>query len=239
MRRITRRTSTYRGGRSRFRPFQATRFDGPTIMSNAFLVSHFVLWVLVLAQMVVMLVIVRQVGLLYLRNGASRARSMAVGPEIGEVIEAITLHDIDDAEKQVTIGPAMDSDLLLLFVSPACAACETLLPAIRPLVRETRGEVFWILLATSRSREESAAYRHNHALGFVFFAHDVQAASHFEVGGSPYALLIRSDGSLVAKGLVNHVDQLESVLSVRQRPDAPQRADAPEHKFSIPQRLEV
>jgi methylamine dehydrogenase accessory protein MauD len=208
-------------------------------MSIALLISHLVLWVLVLAQMVVLLVIVRQVGLLYLRNGASRARSMAVGPEIGEVIDPITLRDIDDAEKLMTIGPTMDSDVLLLFVSPSCAACDTLIPALRPLVRETRGEVVWILLATSSSPEDCALYRRNHALGFIFFAHDGLAAAHFEVGGSPYALLIRSDGVLIAKGLVNHVDQLESVLSVRQRPNALQVPLALEPQSPIPQNLEV
>jgi methylamine dehydrogenase accessory protein MauD len=202
-------------------------------MTNALLLSHFVLWVLVVVQTVVMLVIVRQVGLLYLRSGASRARLTAVGPELGEVIEPITLHDIDDAEKQMTVGPAMDSDVLLVFVSPDCAACETLLPALRPLVGETRAEVLWVLLATSGTRERCVDYRERNRLGFVFFAYDAEASPHFKVGGSPYALLIRSDGTLVSKGIVNHIDQLESVLSARER------RGVREAELSIPHKLEA
>jgi methylamine dehydrogenase accessory protein MauD len=168
-------------------------------MTNALLISHFALWVFVLGQMVVMLVILRQVGLLYLRSGANRARSMTVGPELGEVIDSFTIQDIDNPGRAVTIGAGMDSDLLLLFISPDCAACDSLLPAIRPLVRETRGEVLWVLLATSHTRDQCAAYRRTNSLEFVFFAHDEQAKSHFQVGGSPYALLIRSDGSLMQR----------------------------------------
>jgi Methylamine utilisation protein MauE len=83
---------------------------------------------------------------------------------------------------------------LAVFVSESCAVCAGLEPAIELLAREP-------MLAVE-SFEEGA---------------DHGAWSELDVPGSPYAVALARDGTVLAKGTFNNLAQLESVLATAER----------------------
>lgn len=90
---------------------------------------------------------------------------------------------------------------LAVFTSQGCHVCEALEPAIESLAREP-------MLAV-RTLEESA---------------DPGAWEELRVPGSPYAVALDLDGTVLAKGTFNNLAQLESVLATAERRRAAQEA---------------
>jgi hypothetical protein len=83
---------------------------------------------------------------------------------------------------------------LAVFVSQSCSSCAGLEPAIESLAREP-------VLAVERF-EESA---------------EPDAWRELAIPGSPYAVALALDGTVLAKGTFNNLAQLESVLATAER----------------------
>jgi hypothetical protein len=83
---------------------------------------------------------------------------------------------------------------LAVFVSQSCSTCAGLEPAIESLAREP-------VLAVERF-EESA---------------EPDAWRELDIPGSPYAVALALDGTVLAKGTFNNLAQLESVLATAER----------------------
>jgi hypothetical protein len=90
---------------------------------------------------------------------------------------------------------------LAVFTSEGCHVCEALEPAIESLAREP-------MLAV-RTLEESA---------------DPRAWEELRVPGSPYAVALDLDGTVLAKGTFNNLAQLESVVATAERRRGAQEA---------------
>jgi methylamine dehydrogenase accessory protein MauD len=99
-------------------------------MSTAFLVSYLVLWALFLVQSVIVLMLLRQVGVLHLRIAPTGARILPIGPRISQTAPAVTIRDMENPNEQLQVEQSMERDVLLFFVSPGCAACGLLMPAL-------------------------------------------------------------------------------------------------------------
>ncbi len=83
---------------------------------------------------------------------------------------------------------------LAVFVSEGCGACQKLEPAIASLARDP-------VLRVSTFEE----------------AHDADAWREADAPGSPFAVAIDLDGTVLAKGTFNNLAQLESVLATAER----------------------
>jgi hypothetical protein len=83
---------------------------------------------------------------------------------------------------------------LAVFVSESCAVCAGLEPAIELLAREP-------MLAVENFEEDT----------------DHAAWSELDIPGSPYAVALARDGTVLAKGTFNNLAQLESVLATAER----------------------
>jgi hypothetical protein len=91
--------------------------------------------------------------------------------------------------------PRHDHQLALaVFTSEGCHLCQTLEPAIQSLAREPDLEV-----ATFDEHAEA------------------QLWGDLNVPGSPFAIALAADGSVLAKGTFNNLAQLESVVGTAAR----------------------
>ena len=81
-----------------------------------------------------------------------------------------------------------------MFVSEGCRACQSLEPAIASLAAEPR-----IAVDTFAEGTEPDAWR------------------EARVPGSPFAVALALDGTVLAKGTFNNLAQLESVLATAER----------------------
>lgn len=102
---------------------------------------------------------------------------------------------------------------LLLFVSPNCGSCEDLMPAVRS-VNQSDGKQFDIVLLTSSTdREQNQLFVRKHRLDKLAFIASEKVVESFSIQGSPYALCLDAEGVVQAKGIVNHMDHLESLFN--------------------------
>ena len=81
-------------------------------MTEALVVSNFVLWIVILALLVAVFALARQIGVLYERVAPMGALVMDNGPKVGTASPVFALNDLDGSP--VNIGtPSPQSTLLL------------------------------------------------------------------------------------------------------------------------------
>jgi methylamine dehydrogenase accessory protein MauD len=178
-------------------------------MSDIWLASYIVLWGLVVALTVVVLAMVRLVGLLYRRFPPYGARMTNVGPSIGDQLPL--LEGVGLAGGPIEASPARRARLLL-FVSPSCGACAELAPAIKSIWRSDRQEVGITLVGIDGDDGANLDFRTRHGLRDVPFVLAPRWAVDNGVTSTPYAVVADGNGIVRAKGVVNHLEHLDSVL---------------------------
>jgi methylamine dehydrogenase accessory protein MauD len=179
-------------------------------MNTFFFISYFALWALFLVQSVAILLLLRQVGVLHLRIGPIGARVMPAGPEIGQAAPAGVIEDMDDPKKWWKIGPEMESDVMMVFVNPHCAACDSLMVAVRSLAAQSEQDLCWAVV-TYGGRQACIKFRLKHHLQNLLVAYSPNIRNQYNIGATPYAVLIRKDGTVISKGLTNQIEHLESI----------------------------
>ena len=121
---------------------------------------------------------------------------MSVGPQ-----EALEIpHEGPEVGGRTALAEAFDGELtpgrvgLAVFTSPACRICRALEPTVAAFGRDPR-------VALRRFDEED----------------DAEAWALADVPGSPFAVALGPDGTVLAKGTFNTGAQLESVLATAER----------------------
>lgn len=185
-------------------------------MDNAILVSHILLWIVVLILSLLVLALVRQVGALQARIAPVGALVPREEPRVGELAPTLRLTDISG--QLITVGGPRSDDkaLLIVWVTPRCPVCHELLPV---LVSIRRREASWldILLASEGELEEHQKFwRHvvGQRLPYVLSA---ELGVAFQVPQVPYAVLIDGQGVVRAKGLVNTREHVESLFEAMEQ----------------------
>ena len=171
--------------------------------------SNTLLWVLVLALTVMVLALARQIGVLNDRVAPAGALTPTGGPKIGETTNAVQVRDLSGTD--VTIGgEGKDLTTLLMFVSPTCPVCKTLVPTAMSLAKY---EGFHLLFAS----DGDSIYSHRSYIKDMGIDEDRYVLSEalgmeYRVSKLPFAVLIDSDGTLASLGLVNTREHLESLV---------------------------
>lgn len=185
-------------------------------MLEALVISNLVLWVIVLALIAVVVALVRQVGVLHERVAPAGALMGGEGPRVGEPAPPFDLADWS-GQPVVIGGPAVDrKSTLLVFISPTCPVCATVLPIIESIVRR---EHQWLrlVLASDGARAEHEEFVAAHGLAQRSYVLSTALGLAYHVGKLPYAALIDGDGVLRAKGLVNTREHVESLFEAMAR----------------------
>lgn len=180
-------------------------------MLEALLISNLVLWALVVVLAAVVAALVRQIGVLHERVAPAGALLGREGPRLGAPAPSFALADWNGAP--VTLGgvDAQRQATLLLFVSPTCPVCKTMLEIATALMRSEGGGTR-LVLASDGARAEHAAFVAAYGLAERTYVLSTELGLAYEVGKLPYAALIDADGVLRAKGLVNTREHLESLF---------------------------
>jgi methylamine dehydrogenase accessory protein MauD len=185
-------------------------------MTDALLVSNVVLWLLVLLLAGVVVVLVRQIGVLYERVAPAGALMEVRGPAVGDAAPVVAVEDLDGRGRELG-GPGRDGrSTLLFFLSPTCPVCKTLLPALRSLAR---AEEAWldVVLASDGPRTEHVGFVRREGLAAFPYVLSASLGMTYQVGKLPYAVLLDGAGVVRAKGLVNTREHLESLLEAHER----------------------
>ncbi|HEX2050014.1 MAG TPA: hypothetical protein VHJ34_05185 [Actinomycetota bacterium] len=166
--------------------------------------SYVVLWTMTAATLIVLLVVLRQLGLIYLR-ARSAAFDLDEGPLIGSVV---AFDEVDDRGNEFSF-PNADAELnVLVFASPHCALCKESLGGLRGALKGREASV----VVVSEGDAESNAGLRAIARDATHFVTSLKRQRALRIETIPYALVTTGTGVVVAKGIVNYVEDLETLL---------------------------
>ena len=183
-------------------------------MTEALVVSNIILWIVVLALLLAVLALARQVGILYERVAPMGALMLDHGPKVGDMAPAFRIESLD--RRSVAVGlTGTNRSQLLFFLSPTCPVCKKLLPVLKSI---SKVEAKWldVVLASDGDRPEHAEFYRKAGLGEFPYLLSTELGMAFQVGKLPYAILIGDDGRIRGKGLVNSREQLESLFAAKE-----------------------
>lgn len=181
-------------------------------MPDALVISNIILWIFVVALSLLVLALTRQLGILHERVAPAGALMPTTGPKVGELTERLALKNIRDAA--LDIGGANDSGLatFILFISPTCPVCKSLVPTAKSLVKSESQRMQLIFASDGDAIEQHRRYAQDLDLADYHYVLSEALGRTFEVSKLPFAVLIGADGILKSKGLVNTREHMESLI---------------------------
>ncbi|MBV8909771.1 MAG: redoxin domain-containing protein, partial [Gammaproteobacteria bacterium] len=160
---------------------------------TALAVSNAVLWILVLGLTAVVFALVRQVGVLHERIAPAGALMRNRGLAVGEPAPVLEVADLEGRPHQLGNARPDGRSTLLLFVSPSCPVCKSLLPAVKSSRKDERAWMDVILASDGDSLEQREFVR---AQGLDGIPYVVSAALGlaYQVSRLPFAALLDERG---------------------------------------------
>lgn len=182
-------------------------------MTEALIVSNVLQWLVLLALVVGLFALARQIGVLFERVAPMGALMLDTGPKAGEAAPVFTLPSLTGPE--VRLGGSQPHSTLLFFVSPTCPVCKKLLPIVKSA---SRNEAAWlrVVLASDGEEPEHRAFVSKAGLGGFPYVLSQELGMAYRIAKLPYAVLIDERGRVSAKGLVNSREQLESLFTAKE-----------------------
>jgi methylamine dehydrogenase accessory protein MauD len=177
------------------------------------LASQALLWCVVIVLSVVVLALARQIGVLHERIAPVGALALGQGPQPGEAAPRLDAETLAGTPAVIGGRRANGRLQLLFFVAPSCPVCKQLLPTAK-LVAET--EDADLLLVGDGDRRSHRAMAERYGIALTAFVNSAEVGQAYRVGKLPYAVLIDDGGIVVAQGLVNTREHLESLFSARE-----------------------
>ena len=183
---------------------------------TALAVSNAMLWAVVIALSVALLAVVRQLGVLHERIAPVGALMLAKGLKVGESAPLVEVQDLDGRGLTIGAAHAGEHATLLMFVSPSCPVCKSLLPVLKSSAASERD---WLEIVFASDGELASQREFVKAQRFGTFPYVVSAplGMAYQVSRLPFAALIDAQGVLRARGIVNSREHLESLFEAKQR----------------------
>lgn len=150
---------------------------------------------------IVIVALARQVGTILLQIAPPRPGGMEGGPTIGEAVA------VD------TFGMAEGTPTIFMFLSPDCVPCREFVPSI-PVAAAHYRDVKFVPIVLSD--EEGKRNEYAQTLHFPARTDLSSMQEKWNVPGTPFAVGLDSDGIVREKGVVNNLDQLESLAETVQ-----------------------
>lgn len=181
-------------------------------MTIAFLVAIILLALAVAFLFLMNFALARELGRIQVRLGPLGARMMDNGPKIAEV--GPSFHGLTDHRGgEVSVGGHREKAQLLMFTGPKCSTCKSLLPGIKALAKAER-RTLDVVMISDGTAEEHAAFLEGANIRDEFAyvdARDVGIA--YQVGTTPYGVILDEHGKIRAKGLCNQMAHVESLIN--------------------------
>lgn len=163
------------------------------------------------ALLMMILGLAREIGRVQVRLGPLGARMMDTGPRVDEV--GPSFHGLSDQfGREVSVGGHRARPQLLLFTAPGCSTCKSLLPGMKAMAKGEE-DVDIVLISDGTAREH-AEFLAGAGLGpELSYVDGRDVGIAYQVGTTPYGVMLDEHGHIKAKGLCNHMAQVESLLN--------------------------
>jgi methylamine dehydrogenase accessory protein MauD len=180
-----------------------------------------VLWAVVVALVIAVWALARQVAVLLERLRLMGAPMIDGSPGIGTRCPRFDLTTLGGAGW--VLGGVSERSTLLFFLSPTCPVCKQLLPVLRNIFF---AEHDWLDVVFASDGEITQHQRlvATHDLGQFPYLLSTDLSRTFKVSQRPFAVLIGEDGLIRAKGPVSNREALDTLLSVEDLAARPVRS---------------
>ncbi|BCN46332.1 redoxin domain-containing protein [Rhodococcus hoagii] len=180
-------------------------------MNTFLLIAVVVLAVAVAVLFLMVLALAREIGRVQVRLGPLGARMMDTGPKVEQVAPSFR-GLTDHLGRTVGVGGHRDKPQLLLFTAPTCSTCKSLLPGLRAMAKAERD--LEIVIVSDGTPEEHAQFLAGSGIGSeLSYVDGRDVGIAYQVGTTPYGVILDEHGKIRSKGLCNHMAQVESLLN--------------------------
>lgn len=178
-------------------------------MSTGFWFSYVVLWVFFIVITLLVILLYRQFGLTYM---AGSRRISLQGVDVGASVPDLSLIRPSGESAEFLWNGESRRPALIVFAAPKCAVCEPLAEEVRALPTGWPTVDFvWV----DRFDPDRTTRPLDRAAGWIVgTAADDAAHRDWDVAAVPFAFAVSAHGDVVSKALVNHRDDLESLITV-------------------------
>jgi len=180
-------------------------------MSGVWLASYVLLWALVVLLALVVLALARQIGILHERIAPLGALVTAHGPQVGEPSPVLDVRDIRGRPFRIGGERSDGRGLYIVFVSPECPICKKILPSLKVMSRSERHRFEFVLVSDGEERDHWGFIQEFGLQEFPYILSS-DLGMTYRIGRLPYAVLLDDKGVVRAKGLVNTMEHLESLV---------------------------
>jgi methylamine dehydrogenase accessory protein MauD len=190
-------------------------------MSGWWLASFLALWALMIVTLTVLLVVLRQLGLIYLRTQGG-GLTLDEGPALGAVVSPFD--ELDDEGREVRF-PSADAELnVLLFASPGCSICKDALRGVSVVRRDYDAHVVVLSQGDQSENDELKKVLD----GSAPFVTSLRRQKAMGVESIPFGIATNRTGVVLDKRVINNVVDLEELLESAEKAsvDAPQAVPA-------------
>ncbi|GBQ67571.1 hypothetical protein AA103196_1711 [Ameyamaea chiangmaiensis NBRC 103196] len=153
----------------------------------------------------------QRIGDMMMQVAPAGALMTAGGMAPGTAVPARALMALDGSS--VTVGGVTPRPTLLLFVSASCPISAKLISIAHAVAFAERVDLLFL-------GDDAAAvqrdFAHLHHIVPERFVNDTEIGRVFGIDKLPYAALMETDGTLIARGLVNSREHLESLMVARE-----------------------
>jgi thiol-disulfide isomerase/thioredoxin len=175
--------------------------------SQVFWLTYATLWVLMFVVCVLLVLVYRQVGLVYL--GARRGIEHG-GVAVGHRPPTIEVHGW--AREELS-WESQTRPTLAIFTLPGCSICDEISAEFPAVYDEWRDDVDFIWI--EREGLEEIPDRFEADPGFAVISAGREGYAKWDVRGAPYAYLIGEEGKVLDRGLVNSAGEVAGLLRTR------------------------
>lgn len=182
-------------------------------MNTALVVALVVLWLVVIALVIAVFALARQIGVLYERVAPMGALMLDEGPAVGSQAPVFELASLSGSA--ASVGKPSGRGELVFFISPTCPVCKKLIPVLRSIAHAERD---WldVILASDGVEAEHRTFYAKAGLSDFPYVLSRELGMTYKVGKLPYAVLLDEHGKVRAKGLINSREQLESLFTAKE-----------------------
>jgi len=146
---------------------------------------------------------------LHERSAPLGAMMLDHGPDVGEHSPVFNVKTFDGAP--IAVGRALTPGRasLLMFTGPSCPICAKLLPIIRSVAAVEQTDV---VLISDGTPAEHMEFLRRHPLQDEQYVVSAEIGMKYQVAKIPYGVLLDQDGMILAKGLCNTREHVESLF---------------------------
>lgn len=171
-------------------------------------------WCVIAALAAILLALVRQVGILHQRIAPAGALTINQGVKIGAPAPAMTMKALDGADVSIGGGAPGMRSTLIVFVSPDCPVCATLLPALISIGRQESAWLRLVFASDGKQSDHLAFWRAKRLDAFPYVV-STELGMAFQVAKLPHGVMLDENGILVSQGLVNNREHVESLFEAK------------------------